>query len=353
VYNAAAKLTDNFKNRIVILIGDKMQLAPVVENGEKIQILNASFYSSTAIDYYIKFHFTHNLRLINSNDPAQNNYNDLALQIGQGTYNHPNIINHGSNEEIEDGYRISFQSIPYHTNIQHAIQWLHPDGFDSNSISTRAVLASTNEQVDQWNETIQSLNENELYELPSEDEFHEVDDPNNHIRRMITPDVLHRFEENGAPPHNLKLKIGDIAILLRHYDKELGLSNNRRVQIMNITKYRITIKTLNEIRPIYASLPRFRFELQLPYKKSYKMKRTQFPLRLAYAQTVHRAQGQEYNKILIDVRQDFFAHGQLYVALSRAKIANNVNFFCTKDNLTDNHPTTNGIVYKEITESFE
>ena len=45
--------------------------------------------------------------------------------------------------------------------------------------------------------------------------------------------------------------------------------------------------------------------------------RTQFPLRLAYAFTYNRSQGQTLNKVLLDCRIPSFEHGHLYVAMSR------------------------------------
>jgi ATP-dependent DNA helicase PIF1 len=45
-----------------------------------------------------------------------------------------------------------------------------------------------------------------------------------------------------------------------------------------------------------------------------------FPLRLAYASTVHKSQGLSLDKLQIDFRNAFFAHpGMLYVALSRCR----------------------------------
>ena len=49
----------------------------------------------------------------------------------------------------------------------------------------------------------------------------------------------------------------------------------------------------------------------------YSFTRTQFPLSVAYAITVHKSQGQTYKNVGIFFTNHAFAHGQLYVALSR------------------------------------
>jgi ATP-dependent exoDNAse (exonuclease V) alpha subunit len=44
---------------------------------------------------------------------------------------------------------------------------------------------------------------------------------------------------------------------------------------------------------------------------------TQYPITLAWAVTIHKGQGKTFDKVLVDVGWGAFAHGQMYVALSR------------------------------------
>ena len=72
--------------------------------------------------------------------------------------------------------------------------------------------------------------------------------------------------------------------------------------------------------------------------------RRQFPIRVAFAVTINKGQGQENQRVGIYLPEPVFAHGQLYTAFSRGKRAENVSVLIddNKEGFTDN------IVYKEL-----
>ncbi len=51
----------------------------------------------------------------------------------------------------------------------------------------------------------------------------------------------------------------------------------------------------------------------------------QYPIRLAWAATIHKCQGQTFEKAVVDLDTGAFAHGMTYVALSRVKSIEGLN----------------------------
>jgi ATP-dependent DNA helicase PIF1 len=72
------------------------------------------------------------------------------------------------------------------------------------------------------------------------------------------------------------------------------------------------------VRPNVWELFRFRYEASSDRIESEAVGAfTQYPLRLAWAVTIHKSQGKTFDRVVIDIGRGTFAHGQVYVALSR------------------------------------
>ena len=72
--------------------------------------------------------------------------------------------------------------------------------------------------------------------------------------------------------------------------------------------------------------------------------RKQFPIRLCFAMTVNKSQGQTLEVVGVDLRTPAFSHGQLYVALSRVTDVRKLLVLYQPD--CDR--TTDNIVYTEV-----
>jgi ATP-dependent exoDNAse (exonuclease V) alpha subunit len=134
------------------------------------------------------------------------------------------------------------------------------------------------------------------------------------------------FDRRTEPaPRELTLKIG-AQVMMTSNDREKRFINGTvgRVEDMSyengtpVISVRLHNKKLVDVAPTSWEMFKFNF-----HEKSGKITTevagtyTQLPLMLAWGITIHKAQGKTFDRLAIDLPQSF-AHGQTYVALSRA-----------------------------------
>ena len=136
----------------------------------------------------------------------------------------------------------------------------------------------------------------------------------------FTTEVLHQQNFPGIPPHLLCLAVGMVVVLLRNLDHSKHLMNGTRLVVVRIKKniviVRHAIATAKHRGNEEFVIPRIRFSLLIGGQES-RIIRMQFPLRPAFAITIHKSQASTMERTVVDLRTGVFDHGQLYVALSR------------------------------------
>ena len=132
--------------------------------------------------------------------------------------------------------------------------------------------------------------------------------------------ALYERRDSGMPPHELKIKVGCVVVLLQNMNQRQGLVNGTRLIVREMHDNFIVgeaITGMNSSVPTRFLIPRTRniYEDQRP--NGIKYESLQFPLRPAFCMTITKSQGQTAEYEGLDLTQDVFAHGQLYTAWSR------------------------------------
>ncbi|GFW17625.1 ATP-dependent DNA helicase [Trichonephila clavipes] len=176
-------------------------------------------------------------------------------------------------------------------------------------LSTRAILAAKNIDVNTINFTIQ-------HGIPSETTtYKSIDTVENQDEVVNYPtEFLNSLDLPGMPPHVLTLKIGVPIILLRNINPP-RLCNGTRLSVKKMMNNVIEATILTgKFKGEDVLLPRIPM---IPTDMPFEFKRLQFPVRLAFAMTINKAQGQSLQVCGLNLENPCFSHGQLYVACSR------------------------------------
>ena len=121
--------------------------------------------------------------------------------------------------------------------------------------------------------------------------------------------------------------------------------NHTYVVLLGVYDNHLLVETLDGRK---FPLPRICFRWPLA-RGTTNIIRRQYPLRPAYASTLNGSQGSTLLNCVLDSRSSPFAHGHLYVALSRVQDRNSIRVFTTSERCNNaGHALTKNIVWKEL-----
>ena len=126
--------------------------------------------------------------------------------------------------------------------------------------------------------------------------------------------ALNMFDSDGSYVKELELILGAQVMLIANVDPDSGLVNGSRGVIVDLCKSTELpiVEFLNGVKKTIGTH-------SWPIEDYEFVSRTQVPLRLAYAVTIHKCQGSTLDSALVDIGSGVFEYGQAYVALSRAR----------------------------------
>ena len=152
-------------------------------------------------------------------------------------------------------------------------------------------------------------------------------------------EFLHSLSCTGMPPHALPLRPGTLLMLLRNYSPRKGLCNGTRLLVVEVQARLLIVRIVSgPCRDNVEAIPRICCDSTGNTELPFVLRRFQFPVRLAWAITINKSQGQTLpGRLGIYLPTPVFSHGQLYVALSRA-----TSFACVRVLALDRDDTQRG-----------
>ena len=234
------------------------------------------------------------------------------------------------------------------STIDELCDKLYPQGLLHEAVTSHgaliggAILAFKNDTVNDFNDILLDRMPGIEHRFEAANTVQYSSDANQAEHYAV--EYLQSINLASLPPSCLRLRIGVPLILIWNLSPKQGMCNGTRLRLLGISRNCLQVATLGgkwdgEIR----LLPRIKLRTtdeDLPFI----LERKQFPVRVCFAMTVNKSQGQSLEKVGVDLRTDAFTHGQLYIALSQVTSLDGLTLLPSRDTPT----VTENILYPEV-----
>lgn len=315
-----------------VLGGDFLQTLPVVKRGSRSQVVHACLLSSplwNVIEPNV-LRLETNMRVGLSDDDQD--FARWQRKLARGILN-------DEDDFVDLPKKIHCPGATLDDLITHVyaeVPSLQPPSY----YQERCILSPRNSAA-------QEINASVLDRFPGETlEFWACDqalEPSSHMPddSDYPPEVLHSVTPTGFPLAQLRLKRGCPIIILRNLQPREGVCNGTRGILVD-AKPRILKVLLFSGKTVL--IPRIKL-ISADLDRPFLLRRLQFPVALCFAMTINKSQGQSFDVVGVDLRHPVFGHGQLYVALSRARHFASLRCITSKD---EESGKTKNVVFPEV-----
>lgn len=289
---------------LILLAGDFRQTLPVIPRSTPADELNACLKNSALWRHVKKITLSTNMRVHLLGDVSAQTFASQLLNMGDGKL--PILP-----ETQEISFPMNF------CQLQPSVEDLEKNVFPNiennfrnhDWLCERAILAPKNDDVNRINNKIQLKIPGAITKYKSIDTVVEEDEAVNY-----PVEFLNSLEPSGLPSHILTLKVGSPILLLRNLNTP-KLCNGTRLSVKKLMPNVIEATIINgKCKGEDVLIPRIPM---IPTDLPFRFKRLQFPVRLAFAMTINKSQGQSLRVAGLNLENPCFSHGQLYVACSR------------------------------------